>query len=123
MLLDLIVGVAASLIASGLVGFFGNKAISKQNSVTLKVYVFFLAIVVFVVTAMLSVILNKDFTAYISSISEANLLRFYQNCINSFVSILLFVAGISAMIIGIEAWDRGERREHRQSMDRYKTMK
>lgn len=123
MLLDLIVGVAASLIASGLVGFFGNKAISKQNSVMLKVYVFFLAIVVFVVTAMLSVILNKDFTAYISSISETNLLRFYQNCINSFVFILLFVASITAVMIGIEAWDRGERREHKQSMDRYKTMK
>jgi len=122
MLLDLVIGIVASLIASIIAGFLGNKAISKQNSIILKVYVLFLAIVTFIVTAMISVILNKDFLSYVSSTSGTNLLRFYQNCINSFVFILLFITGITALIIGIEAWDRGERRTHKQDMDRYKTL-
>lgn len=123
MIFDFLIGIASSLVASGLVGFFGNKAISKQNSIILKVYVLFLAVVVFVITAMVSVILNDEFISHIASISEMDLLRFYRNCLSSFVFILMFVAAITATIIGIEAWDRGERRDHKHSMDRYKALK
>ena len=42
MLWDLLIGVAASLIASAIVGFLGNKAISKQNSIILKVYILYI---------------------------------------------------------------------------------
>ena len=120
MLVDLIVGIASSLIASVIVGFLGNKAISKQNSIFLKVYVLFLSVTVFVSGAIISIVLNKDFNERIAKISEVNLLRFYQNCINSFVFIIGIIAFVSLIIIGIEAYDRGARRDHKEDMDRYK---
>jgi|GEM_PF-4883227 len=117
MLLDLIVGIASSLIASVIVGFLGNKAVSKQNSVILKAYVLFLSVTVFISGAIVSLILNKDFSERVAKISEANLLKFYQSCIHSFVLILGVVAFVTVMIIAIEAYDRGARRDHKENMD------
>ena len=123
MIMDFLIGVVASLAASGITGLLGNKAVSKQNSIILKVYILFLSVVVFIVTAMLSVILNRDFTEFIVGISEVNMLRFYSNCLNTFILILLFVAIVTAIIIGIEAFDRGSKRDHKQDMDRYNKLK
>ena len=44
-----------SLIAFGIVGFLGNKTISKQSNVILKVYVLFLSMETFVVSGMISI--------------------------------------------------------------------
>ncbi len=123
MLLDLLIGIAASLIASVIVGFLGKKAISKQDSIILKVYILFLSMATFVVTGLISIILNQEFLDRVVSMSEVNILKFYSNCINSFVFILLAIAFVSVIIIGIEAYDRGERRDHKEAMDRYKTLK
>lgn len=123
MIKDLIVGIVASLIASAILGFLGNKAVSKQNSVLLKVYVLFLSVTVFISCIIASIILNKDFGDRIAKISETNLLRFYQNSINSFVFIIGIVAFLTAIIIGIEAYDRGARRDHEEDMDRYRTLR
>ena len=117
MLLDLIVGIASSLIASIIVGFLGNKAVSKQNSVILKTYVLFLSVTVFISGAIVSIILNKDFSERVAKISEANLLKFYQSCIHSFTFILGIVAFVTVMIIAFEAYDRGARRDHKENMD------
>ena len=123
MIKDLIVGIVASLIASAILGFLGNKAVSKQNSVLLKVYVLFLSVTVFISCIIASVILNKDFGDRIAKISEANLLRFYLNSINSFVFIIGIIAFLTAIIIGIEAYDRGARRDHEEDMERYRTLR
>ena len=123
MIKDLIVGIVASLIASAILGFLGNKAVSKQNSILLKVYVLFLSVTVFISCLIASVILNKDFGDRIAKISEANLLRFYQNSINSFVFIIGIIAFLTAIIIGIEAYDRGARRDHEEDMERYRTLR
>ena len=123
MLVDLIVGIAASLIASVIVGFLGNKAVSKQNSIILKLYVLFLSVTVFVCCAISGIILNKDFGERIAKISEVNLLRFYQSCIRSFVIIIIIVAVLTVIVIGIEAYDRGARRDHKEDMDRYKQLR
>ena len=123
MIKDLIVGIVASLIASAILGFLGNKAVSKQNSILLKVYVLFLSVTVFISCIIASVILNKDFGDRIAKISETNLLRFYQNSINSFVFIIGIIAFLTAIIIGIEAYDRGARRDHEEDMERYRTLR
>ena len=123
MLLDLLIGIAASLIASGIVGFFGNKVISKQNSVSLKIYILFLTIATFVVSGLIAIILNQYFVSRIVTMTEVNILKFYSNCINSFIFILGIIAFVSAIVIGIEAYDRGARREHKEDMDRYKVLK
>ena len=123
MLWDLLIGIAASLIASGIVGFLGNKAISKQNSIILKVYILFLSMATFVISGMISVILNQDFIDRMVTMNEVNILKFYSNCINSFVFILGIIAFVSAIVIGIEAYDRGARRDLKEDMDRYKALK
>lgn len=123
MILDLIIGILASLIASVLVGLCGNKVIAKQSSIVLKVYVLFLAAVAFVVAAILSIVLNKNFAEIISSISEANLLTFYSNCINGFILILVIVGVVSGIVIVSEVMDRSSRRDHKQDMERYKTLR
>lgn len=123
MLWDLLIGIAASLIASGIVGFLGNKAISKQNSIILKVYILFLSMATFVISAMISIILNQDFVNRVVTMNEVNILKFYSNCINSFIFILGIIAFVSAIVIGIEAYDRGARRDHKEDMDRHKALK
>ena len=123
MLLDLIVGIAASLIASVIVGFLGHKAVSKQNSIILKLYVLFLSITTFICGCIVSIVLNEDFRMRIAKISEANLLVFYQRCIRYFVLILCIIAFLTLIVIGIEAFDRGERRDNKNSIDRLKLLK
>ena len=123
MLLDLIVGIAASLIASAIVGFLGHKAVSKQNSTILKLYVLFLSITTFICGCIVSLVLNEDFRTRIAKINEANLLAFYQRCIRYFVLIIGIVAFLTLIVIGIEAFDRGERRDNKNSMDRLKLLK
>ncbi len=123
MLWDLLIGIAASLIASGIVGFLGNKAISKQNSVILKVYVLFLSMATFVVSGVISIILNQDLVDRVVTMNEVNILKFYSNCINSLIFVLGIIAFVSAGVIGIEAYDRSVRRDHKENMDRYKTIK
>lgn len=123
MIIDLIVGILASLIASFIVGLCGNKIIAKQSTIVLKVFVLFLAIVSFIVTAMLSIVLNKNFAEMISSITEVNLLKFYSNCINSFVFILVIVGIISGIVILSEIMDRSSKRDHKQDMERYKALR
>ncbi len=113
MLLDLCIGIASSLIASIILGFLGNKAISKQNSIILKIYVLFLSIVVFIVSAMISVILNKEFVDRISKMTEVNTLKFYSNCVNSFVFVLFVTTLFSVGVLIAEAIDRSERRERK----------
>lgn len=123
MLWDLLIGVAASLIASAIVGFLGNKAISKQNSTILKVYILFLSMATFVISGLISIILNQSFVDRFVTMSEVNILKFYSNCINSFIFIIGIIAFVSAIVIGIEAYDRGARRDHKENMDRYKVLK
>lgn len=123
MLIDLIVGIAASLIASVIVGFLGHKAVSKQNSIILKLYVLFLSITTFICGCIVSLVLNEEFRTRIVKISEENLLPFYQSCIRYFVLIIGIVALLTLIVIGIEAIDRGERRENKNFLDRYKLLK
>ncbi len=130
MLLDLLVGIAASLIASGIVGFLGNKAISKKDNniskkdnIILKIYILFLSAVTFIVSIMISIILNQDIIDRISIMTEASILKFYSNCINSFILIFGIFAFVSAVVIFVEALDRGARRDHKEDMDRYRYMK
>lgn len=52
-----------------------------------------------------------------------NLLNDYSNCINSFIFIFGIIAFVSAIVIGIEAYDRGARRDHKENIDRYKVLK
>ena len=85
MLMDLIIGIAASLIASLIVGFLGNKAVSKNNSIALKIYVCFLSIIVFVCCSIVSIALNKDFGERIASISEISLVYFYDSLLYIFM--------------------------------------
>ena len=123
MIIDLIVGIFALLIASVLVGLCGNKVIAKQSSIVLKVYVLFLAIVAFIVAAILSVVLNKNFAEIIFSISEVNLLKFYYFCISSFIVIFAIVGIVSGIVIFLEVSDRASRRDHKQDLERYKTLR
>lgn len=123
MLFDLIVGIAASLIASAIVGFLGHKAVSKQSSSILQIYILFLSMAVFICCSIVCIILNKDLGERIARINEANLLRFYNNCVNSFVFIILIIAALTLITIGLEAYDRGARRDHKENMDRYKQLR
>lgn len=97
--------------------------IAKQSSIVLKVYVLFLAIVAFIVAAILSVVLNKNFAEIIFSISEVNLLKFYYFCISSFIVILAIVGIVSGIVIFLEVSDRASRRDHKQDLERYKTLR
>ncbi len=123
MLVDLIEGIISSLVASAIVGFLGNKVVSKQNSIILKIYILFLSIAVFISCSIVSVALNKDLGERIVTISEVNLLRFYQNCVNALVFCCGIIALLTIGVIIIEAYDRGARRDHKEDLARYKQLR
>lgn len=124
MIFDLIIGIIASLIASIILGFLGNKAISKySDNPIMKIYVLFLSAFVFVVCSALSIILNDSFLERILKMNETNILKFYQNCINNFVWLFGAVLLLTIAVLLIEAFERSSNREHKQDMDRYKKFK
>lgn len=77
----------------------------------------------FVISGLISIILNQSFVDRFVTMSEVNILKFYSNCINSFIFIFGIIAFVSAIVIGIEAYDRGARRDHKENIDRYKVLK
>ena len=123
MIYELIIGIVSSLIASLIVGLLSNKAISKQNSLILKIYVLFLAFAVFVCCSVISIVLNQSIYERVAKFSEVNLLRFYQFCINSFLAMLVIVVVFSLIVIGIEAYERCSKRDHKELLDRLKMYK
>lgn len=123
MLLELIIGIAASLIASIITGFLGNKAISKKDSVILKIYVLFLAATVFVISAFISVMLNESFVNLLASMKGFDIRQFYIKGFTNIMFIFLMVTLITAGVILAEAVDRSSRRDHKEDMDRWKAMK
>lgn len=120
MFIDFLLGIASSLIASIIVGFLGNLAVTKQNSIVLKIYVLFLATTVFVVSSITCIVLNDSFSERIMKISESNLLRFYNACIVSLIVVLFILAIPTVVIIVAEISDKSAKREHKEMMDRLK---
>ena len=99
MLIDLIIGIAASLIASLIVGFLGNKAVTKSNNVILKLYICFLSIIVFICCSLVSIVLNKEFGERIASISEVSLVYFYDSCIYAFMFVIGAVVLVTLFVV------------------------
>lgn len=108
MIQDLVVSILGSLIVALITGFLGNKAISKNSSIILQVYVLFLAGSSFVISAMVFIVLNQDIIKRMQTISETNMLRFYHNCLQSFVFAFLIIAVTTIFIIILEAFDRND---------------
>ena len=122
MLRDLLIGIAASLISSVIVGFLGHKATAKQNSVILKVYVLFLSVSVFVVSAFVSVLLNENFMERLTALKGFDIQRFYTTSFSNLVFIFLMITMVTAGVVLAEAFDRGSRRDHKENMDRWKML-
>ena len=122
MIYDLLIGVAASLIASFLTGFFGNKMFGNKDSIVLKVYILFISVYVFFLTSVISVMLNINVVAEMMKFSEVNILKFYSNCVNTILFSLLFVAAITGVIICAELLNRSAIRDHKQDMERYNKL-
>ena len=99
MLIDLIIGIAASLIASLIVGFLGNKVVTKSNNIILKLYICFLSIIVFVSGSIVSIVLNKEFGERIASISEVSLVHFYDSCIYAFMFIIAAIGLVTLFVV------------------------
>ena len=123
MIVDLLVGITASLIASGIVGFFGNKAISKHNNTIMKIYVLFLSAFVFFVSAELSILLNDSILERVLKMNENTIVAFYRNSIFSLGGQFFVVAFVTGIVLLIEAINRSSTRDHKQDMDRYKALK
>lgn len=123
MLIDLIIGIAASLIASLIVGFLGNKAVSKNNSVALKIYVCFLSIIVFICCSIVSIVLNRDFGERIASITEVSIIYFYDNCIFAFMFIIAAIVIVTVLVGFLTHFDsseKGARQLFKKAMDQEK---
>ena len=119
MLIDLIIGIAASLIASLIVGFLGNKAVSKNNCVALKLYVCFLSIIVFVCCSIISIALNKDFGERVASITEVSLIYFYDSCMYVFMFIIaaIVIVTVFAGYLAYHDFSAKSERFHKQNLD------
>ena len=102
MIRDLIVGVIASLIASGIVGFWGNKAVSNSNSVVLKIYVLFLAAVTFISTEILSIVTNEKIIEHITMVSDTRFEDYYNACFHIFGGIAFMVSVVTCIMLLME---------------------
>lgn len=122
MIKDVLISIFSSVFASFITGFLGNKAIGKNSSLTLKIYVLFLAASALIITSILSIVLNEDLAEKISQISETNLLRFYDNCIRTIVIVFIIIACITIGILITEYLRKSDKEIHKQSMDRLKMI-
>ena len=123
MFYDIFISTVASLLAGIITGYLGQKAIKKHDTIILQVFVIFVSVVVFLTTAIVCLLLNEAFLSRLSKISEVNLLRFYSNSINSLVFITGMVTCVALFIICIEAYNRSEKREHKNEIDWMKMWK
>lgn len=90
MFLDLLVGIAASLIASFIFGFFTNRLFGKNNNdILLKIYMIYVSCSVFIVALMLSYITNSEIVNMIATMAEVNIFTIYKHSFMSFVWIAL----------------------------------
>lgn len=122
MIKDVLIDIFSSVAASCITGFFGNKAIAKNSSLVLKTYVIFLSAFSFIVAAIISIVLNKGLAERLQQISEANLLRFYDNCIHTLLFLFLFFSIVTVGIIIAEYLQRSEKQSHKESMDRIRAV-
>lgn len=86
MLSDFIIGVAASLFASFVVGFFTNKLFGKTcNDIVSKIYTIYVCGSAFVVSMMFAYMTNSDIVRLIADMAEVNIFTIYKYSSTSFV--------------------------------------
>lgn len=86
MLSDFIIGVAASLFASFVVGFFTNKLFGKTcNDIVSKIYTIYVCGSAFVVSIMFAYMTNSDIVRLIADMAEVNIFTIYKYSSTSFV--------------------------------------
>lgn len=90
MVSDFLIGVAASLFASFIVGFFTNKLFGKNcNDVILKIYTMYMCGCAFIASLMFAYIINSDIVKLIANMAEVNIFTIYKYTSTSFVWIFL----------------------------------
>lgn len=86
MLSDFIIGVAASLFASFVVGFFTNKLFGKTcNDIVSKIYTIYVCGSAFVVSIMFAYMTNSDIVRLIADMAEVNIFTIYKYSSTSFI--------------------------------------
>ena len=86
MLSDFIIGVAASLFAIFVVGFFSNKLFGKTcNDIVSKIYTIYVCGSAFVVSMMFAYMTNSDIVRLIADMAEVNIFTIYKYSSTSFV--------------------------------------
>lgn len=96
MILDFIVGVAASIVASIICGFFAKKVFGKSNDVLTSIYTIYIAFSAFVFIILLTFILSE-------SLQEAFVTLLGQNAFAVFkiVSALFLILFVNVSIVTI----------------------
>ena len=90
MISDFLIGVAASLFASFIVGFFTNKLFGKScNDVIFKIFSLYMCGCVFIASLMCAYIINSDIVKLIDNMAEANTFNLYKYTSSSFILIFL----------------------------------
>ena len=90
MVSDFLIGVAASLFASFIAGFFTNKLFGKNcNDVILKIYTMYMCGCAFIASLMFAYIINSDIVKLIANMAEVNIFTIYKYTSTSFVWIFL----------------------------------
>lgn len=74
----------------------------------------------FIVSGMISIVLNSRFLDRVEKMTEVNILKFYTNCMHSFVFVIGMVLVVSLGVIFLEAYHRSELRDHKIHMDEKK---
>lgn len=106
MLRDLIIGTIASLIASGIAGFLGQKVTKKYNSIILKIYVLFLSGIVFITSELFAFVISN--TTMREKISSHEIERLYRLFSHDIVFIIFLFIGVTVAVILVEAFHRSD---------------
>lgn len=124
MIMDLLIGIASSLIATFIVNYLGKRTIGKRDDDSIiSIYILFLSVVTFIVSALITVLLSEAFSKKIAELSGVQLERFYRYCSGSFLFIVIIVSVVTGIVILVESVDRSSRRDYEQDMDRYTKLR
>lgn len=104
MILDLLVGITASLIASLIVGLFSNNLFKgTQQKVIYKIYSLFLAFATFITVMTFAYLINPNILERIFKMTDANVFTIYKYGSTSFQWIFISVVTITLAVIIIDA--------------------
>lgn len=125
MILDFIVGVVASIVASIISGLFAKKVFGKSNDVLTSIYTIYIAFSAFVFVILLTFMLSGNLQDVFATLSGQNAFTVFKFALSLFWILFVsvtFVTIIFIIVRQIELSQKSMDKAHKELMNYYNSQ-